>query len=179
MMIDVIWREMIPGKTDRANYKQRGLESIDGVMIHRVGKDHATGADFGDTAEDICRAFTEGPAARYTGHKIPYTFVIEAGGRVAQTLPLSWVGPHALRKSPKWVSVAFIGDFRSHPPTNEQIVSGVILGRMLLGTLALPVQAIKGHTQVPGATADKKKECPGKRFNLYEFKSAVTGGLAL
>ena len=51
--------------------------------------------------------------------------------------------------------------------------------RHLLGVISRPISAVEGHTRVPGATNDPKKQCPGKGFNLYEFKSAVCGGLAL
>lgn len=178
MRVDLIYQDVIPEK-ERKRYDRCGLSEREGVMIHRVGKDHETGADFGDTAEDICRAFTEGPAARYTGYKIPYSFIVQADGRVAQALPLSWVGPHALKLSRKWVAIAFIGDFRDSEPTPSQFVAGTILVRMVLGTLGLGVEAIEGHTSVPKASSNPAKKCPGKGFNLYEFKSAVTGGLAL
>lgn len=177
-MIDVIWESLID-KADYKHYPRREIGEIRGVMLHRVGKDYQTGADFGDTAEEICQAFTEGPAARYTGHKLPYSFIVEEGGRVAQCLPVTWVGPHALKKSVDWLSVAFIGDFRDSEPSEAQNVSGTILVRGLLGMIGKGIAAIEGHTNVPGATGDPRKQCPGKGLNLHEVKRAIAGGFAL
>ena len=128
MNIDVIHNE-VKGTRE---YKTRAITEITGAMIHRTGKDHGTGADFGDTAEEICSAFTGRvpEAAKATGYKVPYTFIVEAGGRIAQCLPLSFVAPHAFKVSRPWLSVAFIGDFRSEPPTNEAFVCGVFLLRV-------------------------------------------------
>lgn len=174
---DNVWRDVVGPKT----YKRRTIDEIVGVMIHRVGKDFSPGAttDFGNTAEEICQEFTDGVAAPYTGSKVPYSFIVEDDGRVAQCLPLSWVGPHALKMSRGWLSVALIGDFRYSSPSNEQFGSAVILVRSLLGAIGQGVGAVQGHTDVPGATSDSKKVCPGECLNLYELKSAITGGFAL
>lgn len=174
MSVDLIYDNVAGEKT----YKRRHLNEIEGIMIHRVGKDRATGADFGDTAEEICKAFTEGPAAPYTGGKVPYTFIVEGIGRTAQTLPMTWVGPHALRHSLAWLSVAFVGDFRYDPLPDTQFVPGVLLVRALMGSLALGIWAVEGHDAVPGASKNKRKRCPGDKFDLYKFCSAITGGLA-
>lgn len=189
MKVDLIYQ----GIPDLDGYDNRRHDEIEGVMIHRVGIDRLTGVDFGPTAEDICQAFTEGPAARYTGYKVPYSFIIQKDARIAQALPLGKVGPHARRLSRSFVSVAFMGDFReltddqgvllAHEPTEGQFCAGVFLLRALLGVLAKPVSAIYGHTDpemiLGGSTKDRNKKCPGKGLDLYKLKSAVSGGLAL
>ena len=189
MRIDLIYEQVVGKKS----YMIRPLDLVEGIMIHRVGKDRATGVDFGDTAEDICKAFTEGPAGAYTGNKIPYTFIIQGDARIAQTLPLSWVGPHALSLSSKFVSVALIGDFRAFKdyqgvesadePSDDQFCSSVFLLRALLGVLCRPVTAIVGHTDPDmvkrGSTRIQSKRCPGEGLDLYKLRSAVSGGFAL
>ncbi len=179
MKIDLIYSEVMGSKT----YSRRPLGSIEGIMMHRVGKDRATGVDFGDTAEEICLEFTEGLAKSAVGGKVPYTFIAEADGRIAQTLPLSLIGPHALKLSATWLSVALVGDFRYDEPPDVQFLSTMFLLRALLGTLALGVTAIKGHTDpemvAAGSTRNKRKECPGKFLDLYKLSSCVTGGFAL
>ncbi len=189
MRIDLIY-DIVP---DLDSYDTREHDEIEGIMIHRVGIDRLTGVDFGPTAEDICRAFTEGPAARYTGYKVPYSFIIQKDARIAQALPIGKVGPHARKLSRSFVSVAYIGDFRALPddqgvisadePTEGQFCAGVFLLRTLLGVYAKPLSTIVGHTDpamvARGSTKDRNKKCPGKGLDLYKLKSAVSGGLAL
>lgn len=164
-------------------YGRRNLLAIQGVMVHRVGKDLRTGADLGDTAEEICRAFTSDPVGKWTGYKVPYTFIIDAQGRVAQCLPLDLVGPHARALSGKYVGVAYIGDFREHEPSPAQWANGLVITRVLLGALGLGVNSAVGHTDpemvARGSTGDPAKECPGKLFSLGDFRRALVGGLVL
>ena len=170
-------------------YKRRDLDGVEGIMIHRVGIDHGTGVDFGPTAEEICREFTGGRAAPYTGSKVPYTFIVQKDARIAQALPLTWIGPHALKLSRKFVSVALVGDFRASPrapteePTDGQFCATVFLLRGLLGVLCRPVTTIVGHTDPKmvkrGSTKDRRKKCPGEGVDLYKLRSAVSGGFAL
>lgn len=179
MRVDLIYDEVKGEKT----YKRARLDEREGVLIHRVGKDRATGVDFGDSAEEICEAFTEGPAAPFVGGKVPYTFIVEKGGRIAQALPLTWIGPHAAALSRSWLSVAFVGDFRYESPSDEAFLGGIFLVRNLLGTLGRGISAVRGHTEPEmvalGSTKNRNKQCPGARFDLYKFRSALSGGFAL
>lgn len=189
MNLDLIYTEVAGGRA----YERRDLSDVEGIMIHRVGIDRATGVDFGPTAEEICQAFTEGPAGPYTGHKVPYTFLVQKDARIAQALPLTWVGPHARKLSAPFVSVALVGDFRAfqdedgqmvaEEPSDGQFCATVMLLRALLGVLCKPVMAIVGHTDPAmvsrGSTKNKRKKCPGEGVDLYKLRSAVSGGFAL
>ena len=168
--------------TDAVDDGQRGELSLDRVTVlavHRVGKDFDRAVSLGDTAEEICRAFLDGPAAIYTGRELPYHFVIEASGRVAQCLPLEEVGRHARRWNAAAIGVACIGDFRACPPEPMQREALVeLLAGLCLG-LNLIARSVKGHDELAGGSAHPSKRCPGRHLDLAMLRSDVAGRMLL
>ncbi len=151
---------------------RRSLADIDTIVVHRI--------DVGDTGEAIREAFLTGPAGNYTGHKVPYTFVVGRHGEVWQLLALDRVGPHALNWNKRSVGVAFIGDFRAKDrPEVAQWAWGLVTVRTLLRALGLGVDSVRAHDSLPEGSTDPHKECPGRRFDLEAFRVQLAEGLIL
>lgn len=143
------------------------LAVIDTIAVHRIGK------SLGEDAITICRRFIDDPeVAKYTGGEVPYGFIIGAGGTIWQCLPISEVGAHARRWNKQAVGVACIGDFRKH-------VMPIVQYDKLIKLLAV-IQfgfprdlAIKGHDELPGASSDPNKKCPGDKLSMHGVRGAV------
>ena len=55
--------------------RERSLEQVTRIVLHRVGKDHRRKLSLGDEGPDIAKRFIhDGDLARYTGGENPYTF---------------------------------------------------------------------------------------------------------
>jgi N-acetyl-anhydromuramyl-L-alanine amidase AmpD len=148
--------------------RERDESQIDTIVIHRVGKDHKTKANLGDTGPEIARKFLHDPAiAKYTGGQNPYTFYIGADGTIWQALPVDEVGNHARAWNKRGIGIACIGDFREVSPPNAQFEACFNLCEYLLKCLGLKHAAVGGHSEF-GATATNspRKECPGRMFDL-------------
>jgi hypothetical protein len=97
-----------------------------------------------------------------TGGCIPYTFLLRANPGVwtlEQLLPLSICGAHAIGYNARSIGIATVGDFRKAPPAAGQYDKLV-----QLATLLLPINGgldPVGHTDLPDASADPNKVCPG------------------
>ena len=78
-------------------------------------------------------------------------------------------GPHARKWNSSSVSVACIGDFTKHAPTNEQECALIDL----LTALAGYGLTIHGHTELPGSSSDPKKQCPGPHLDLNAVRNEV------
>jgi hypothetical protein len=143
---------------------------IEGVVVHRIGK------ELGLTGHEVARSFadtsTKFSAGSYTGGRVPYTFLVRPDGQVDQMLALYDVGPHALRWSTRSIGLACSGDFRKHKPTAEQWLAASQMAtaiRMWIG----PTCWVEGHTDLPDATKDKTKECPGRLWDMRAFRGEV------
>lgn len=143
---------------------RRAVSDIDLIMVHRVGKNGGTW--------EVGRANAKGlsnfrPLMQATGGKFPYHFVIDPTGVIEQTQPITTVAPHAMSQSHRSVAVACFGDFRSHAPSRMQCYALAHLISNLIEIL--PDVRVVGHTDVPGATADESKRCPGDKMDLEEI----------
>lgn len=139
-------------------------EHLDTILIHRIG--------IGTRAADVVHAFTGGvpDAARVTGYKMPYHFVVEADGTCVQCLSLAYQGPHARKWNGRSIGIAAIGDFRIHAPPAVQWRSAVLLSALL----AYPQGwAIMGHDAAPEGSSDAAKKCPGDKWVMEDFRDAV------
>lgn len=147
----------------------RLLNGVDRIIIHRIG------GTLGETGQEISDWFTTHEEGQ-TGLKTPYHFIIRKDGTIDQLLALTKLAPHARRYNRTSVAIACIGDFRRHVPTPEQIVSlerlCAIMSRFLRGA------QISGHTELPQASLDPKKVCPGKKLDLRQLRFAVAERLA-
>lgn len=185
--------------TDRRE-RERDVDELVGLMIHRVGVDHQTGVVLGHDGATVCRHFTGAIAdypevARATGGEKPYTFLIggdcgpaELDGNIWQALPLDELGPHGRRwASPRFLGVACIGDFRApykRPPSSSQRASLVSLTAALALDLGLTVDAIVGHGEISSAHSGAKAPgkpaaCPGDLLDMSALRTIVGDEMAL
>lgn len=139
---------------------------IEGITLHRIGD------TLGKDGHEISQAFSNREkyqAGWYTGGRVPYTFLVLPDGGIDQMLPLWDVGPHALRWSSKSIGVACLGDFRKHEPTPAQWISAC----ELVAAIYLWVSGgawIKGHDELSGGSSDPDKQCPGKYWDMGDFR---------
>lgn len=171
-------------------------DSIDTVVVHRVGKDLKYGIDLGDTGPEVSDHFTgrndEHPAvAKATGGQNAYTFMIggdlcgaQNDGIVWQILPLFDAGAHAKRWNSRAVGIALIGDPRVKAPSITQRNSLVDLLVMVCGALKivpddLPVGSrtatpgLRCHDELKGSSSDPNKACPGGTVDMSQIRAEV------
>lgn len=191
--------ESIIGQVDDGDHDERSIETIEGVMIHRVGLDHQTGVVLGYDAESVCAAFNGlapewAEVARATGGENPYTLLIggncgppEFDGKIWQALPLDELGPHGRRwASPRYLGIACIGDFRerySRPPSSRQTASLVSLVAALCLALGLEADQVKGHGEIACAHSGSKAPgepaaCPGDLLDMRLLRSTIAGEMS-
>lgn len=161
-------------QVDDGKHRTRDFDKIKIFAVHRVGRLLNSSGDvvndIGRTAEEICDAFLNDPAvSKYTGAEIAYTFIIEGDGVIKQCLPIDDVGQHARRWNTSALGIALVGDFRHEHPNEPQFNALCDLLVDLCSAWALdPRDAVRGHTELPGATADAAKRCPGDKIAYDE-----------
>lgn len=151
---------------DDGKPRARELVKLQKLVIHKIGK------ELGGTGPEIAAAFRDTSkyaAGSYTGGQHPYTFIIRVDGSIDQCLGIKDTGPHAKRWNSQSVSVALIGDFTKHPPTDDQWLSLI----ELCIEFASYGLTIHGHTELPGSSSDPKKACPGPLLDLDLLRSEV------
>lgn len=145
---------------DDGKHKDRNLPII-GLSMHMFG---VPGIHDAQGIAHFYRINTQ-----YTGGQMPYTYVVQPGGAIEQALEIYDVGPHALRWSVPTISIVNIGDFNAHKPTPEQWRASVGLAAEL--SVAFDCEdKIKGHTERPGATRHVGKNCPGRYWDMNQFR---------
>lgn len=155
-------------------YQARKAEDIRAVVVHHIEVSQEDPA-FADTPADIERFFAEHPVGRTaTGGRMPYPILIDASGKVTQTVPLVRITPHAKRHNPSTVGVACVGDFRGRGPTVAQREALVNVCADLLAHFALDATALVGHDELSGASSDPTKECPGAGLVMATLRRDVT-----
>lgn len=171
-------------------YQQRGTDSIDGIMVHRVGVDVRAGIVIGYEARTICDAFTGrnerwASVARATGGQNPYTFIIGGDhgpavfdGKIWQALPLDEIGHHARRFSKRFIGIGLVGDFRARPPSEVQALAAVDLISDLCLLLGVLSRRVFGHGEVPGSHSGSKARgspgaCPGDLLSMAKLRAAI------
>jgi len=124
-------------------------------------------------AEDVAAFLAANP--EYTGGRMGYHFVIRDDGEVEQALQLDKVAVHAGRYNGESVGIVVVGDFRFNPPTGPQMDALVELCVSLCRELHIaPQSGIFGHTELPGASSDPYKVCPGKLLRINYLINVVT-----
>jgi hypothetical protein len=145
-----------PGRLER--------ERIRLLVIHRTSLSKP-GDDNPDPVSDL---LLDGPrlALRFrntllgTGGAVPYHFLVLIDGEVQQLLPLSVRGAHSKGYNHESIAVAVVGANLEHQkPLDMQLDSLVRLVAILRGING--GLRIVGHTDLPGASADPNKVCPG------------------
>mgnify|MGYP003112647175 CR=1 FL=1 len=148
---------------DDGKPKPRKIQRIEKFVVHRIGD------SLGETAEEIAVAFRDTSkyaAGSYTNAQQPYTWIIRKDGTIEQALAMTDTGPHAKRWNTRSVSVALIGDFTKHKPTDAQWDSLVNLSVAMLRMGF----TIHGHTELPGSSGDLNKRCPGPHLNMEQLR---------
>ena len=138
---------------DDGKPRSRKFEHVDKLIIHRIGD------TLGETGVEIA-------AGSYTGGNMPYHFVIRKTGVIDQCLTLGDNAPHARRWNASGLAVAVVGDFRVHEPTLAQREAlKAFCGLWLLYGLE-----VVGHDELPGASKDKNKQCPGHKLEMNQLR---------
>lgn len=101
---------------------------------------------------------------------IAYHFVIDQYGGLHYGRALTRQGCHGNKAANEHgIGIAMIGNFNKHEPSILQVASTVRLCVLLCITHRIRPQNIFGHKEV----RNKQTSCPGDKFPLKAFKSAV------
>jgi len=120
----------------------------------------------------LVSAFCRGPMGFYTTNRAPYHVLVRTTGAAEQMLALDRVGAHARRYNYASLAVAVVGE----TPNRAQYESLV----RVCAELALYARApIVGHTDLPNASVDPAKRCPGGGLSIPELTLAVRSRLQL
>lgn len=142
------------------NLRKRVLEEVTRIVIHRCS--------IATNAVEMSNVFKGIPE---TGGWMPYHFVILKDGTTEQALPVDRIAYHALQYNRGSIGVAVIGDHRTDHPTAEQTKS---LIEFCADWMDWIITDVDGHTDIPHATHDPSKDCPGKNLNVWDiYKEAV------
>lgn len=157
-----------------ARHKLRKVDELKYIVIHRT---------LGETVEESLAEFRKTEkfdAGWYTGGLYPYHFFVDPVRVVTQCLPISRIGPAALRTlNETGIHVAAAGDFRKRPPTPAQEAALTALVASL-STCYNDALDIIGHTERADLAAlknskDPSKVCPGKFLDIVKLRMAVYG----
>ena len=154
----------------------RKCESVSLMVVHRIGPKLGEVNVHG--AEDIASAFSK-HHEWHTGGQMPYNFVIREDGVVEQALAMNDAGMHSLKFNASSIGVALIGDFRTAPPTAAQLEALTLLSMLWVqhcwarGKFDKVDALVKGHDELPGASSDKNKACPGYKLDMKALRASV------
>lgn len=171
----------ISKRVDLPKYRKR-KGKIKGIALHRCGIDLKWKTSIGSNGLEVCASFEGGHpgASRVTGGKRPYTYIIDAVGRIWWCLPWDIVGPHARRQaSNSHIGVAVIADPRFEPMTTKQETALIWLLSRLRIAHGLRKEAVRGHGEIPGSHDGSKASgmpnaCPGlSAAALRDLRGAV------
>lgn len=136
------------------------------VMIH-----HSAGHDEPGPDIQAIRAFHTAPEPAGRGWRdIGYHFVCELVGEHYEVLagrPLSEDGAHCPGMNHSAIGLCLVGDFTAHPPPLGQMLTAAKFVAGLLSALRLPSSAVTMHRN------HRATECPGKSFDLEQFRRLV------
>jgi len=158
---------------DFDKYRQRDPNLITHCVIHRSGPWPAAYGDPQD-AQDLVNIFChKEEVGKYVGYKMPYTFVLNPHNRVVyQSNYITAVTPHAKSQNKTGIGIAILQDLRNEALTPEAYVTLVKFCAYLRQTTGLDL-TVAGHTDLPGATDDPDKECPGKMLDCARLDEDV------
>ncbi len=147
-----------------ANSTRRDIRRIHTLVLHRTDLSRNTPhnphpiSDLMLTGPELAKRFRVRGLG--TGGLTPYHFLVLVDGAVQQLLPLSVVGSHARDYNYASIAVAVVGaKLETQPPLHVQSDSLVRLVAVLRGING--GLDVVGHTDLPGASEDPKKKCPG------------------
>ena len=82
--------------------------------------------------------------------------------------PLEIAGAHAKGFNANSIGICFEGNFDKHRMPQGQVEVGIQLIARLVAKHGIALEAIKGHRDLPYATA-----CPGKFFPMHQIRGGV------
>lgn len=145
------------------NKRTRTLRQIEGITVHMI--------DVGKNAAEICGFLKNYPKIR----GMSYTFVVNEHGYIEQAKPLTAITPHAKNHNTATLGIACIGDFRVKEPPQEQWQACVDLCAFISFYVnRISVNEIRGHDERPNSSDDPDKHCPGRRWEMSRFRTAVS-----
>jgi len=160
--IEMLVERLPQHKTKR--YRRRSLDAITHIVVHQSG-----------VAANIALA----DIAQYHVDELDwpgvgYHFYILPDGTIQQCNALETVSYQAGPANPYSVGICFAGKFDQFVPTAAQIDAGARLIVWLLHTLALPVENVVGHNDLPFFQG--KIPCPGQQWRqgLHWRKQLLT-----
>jgi len=109
------------------------------------------------------------PRGLGTGGRVPYHILVRPDGATEQALPLTVQGAHARAYNGRSIAVALVGDCDKAPPCEAQYLACVELAARIL-----PINGglrSVGHTDLPGASWDATKRCPGSHLDPAQIAS--------
>jgi hypothetical protein len=157
--------------------KQRRLRmsSVDYLFVHRFDVAKILKVDPADAnAVEACRVMQEHPeVAPVVGRENGYHILIEPR-RIVQVLPLWEMGQHARKRyNPRSWAVAVLWDPRHAPMPSTM---GFMLEQVcadLCTYLGGVEDILVGHDEMPGASGDSAKRCPGNYLPMDGLRSSV------
>jgi len=164
--------------------KSRRLRAPEKVVIHRIGPKlncNSHECEYCESADAIANSehcfglhvskwFQHHPRIGMTGGESPYHFVIDYS-KTFQCLNLKDCGVHARRWNTKALAIAVRGDFNHEHPTAYQKYAVDLLSASLCRFLG--AVDVWGHTELPEATKDPMKRCPGAYMYMGNRRIAV------
>ena len=123
------------------------------VIHHTAGK---------GKVNDICRVHF----GERKWSTVGYPFVIDEDGTVYQLKPDDEVSPHSYHYNNNSIAICCIGNFNNYPMPKAQYEALCKLTRRLMKKFNLTKNDILRHCDLKG----NNTECPGKYFNLQQFK---------
>lgn len=159
--------ERLANYTTRKTYRDRGTPSR--LVLHRCTVPGV------DKSDGMHRAYhdmsTRQSAGSWTGGKVPYHSLYVPGARELKVFLPHWAkSPHARSWNAAGYGLAIYQDFRASVPSEKTWLDLLQIVDTLTGLWDIPVEAVAGHTEHPGASADPHKDCPGRFFDLERFR---------
>lgn len=142
------------------------VPNIDIVVVHRLSLASETPENPEPIPDDMLNAAEL--ARRFesyalgTGGQPPYQVLVRQDGIAEQVLPLLLRGAHAANYNwCSWgVAVAGNWDVREMP---DRIWTALI---QTVAVLSVVAERVEGHTELPNASRDPSKRCPGRYVNM-------------
>ncbi len=148
--IEMLADQLLQHATKR--YQRRSLSAITHIVIHQSG----VAANI--PLADIAKYHVE--QLGWPG--VGFHFYILPDGRIQQGNALEMVSYQAGPANPYSVGICFAGKFDQFVPTAAQIDAGASLIVWLLHVLALPIENVVGHNDLPFFQG--KIPCPGQQW---------------
>lgn len=150
------------------------------IVLHRISLAHAgppvcprpvPDADLNGSA--IAAAFSH--RQMMTGGCIPYHLLIRFGHwapMVEQLLPLSYVAMHARGFNRRSIGIAIAGNYDEVLCPPAMHLGAELLCKAIVSAAGKHLRVV-GHTDLPGASGDPNKRCPGRYFSVGSITQAI------